>query len=347
MHEKLKDDLTLDLNHDIYTKIKRDMEMTKKYDFLNNHMICVYNTKINDEINVVHYGYNPFYKYDNLCIGNNIFENNCKIGNEYVKGIISGNNNISQKEINKLVRLCYKQLITPNMSFLLTFISIKHDNPHKSELLSMLNSKYSDWTKTKDSDKINWIKQLMFSDTKDKLENMIDFTILNFFEIFHYYLNYFRPDNKKIVFVRGMYSLCNPFVAFDDGIITKYYVTNNDIRSFINLTYGCNHSQLYIFSKNKKYIYDSDEMEKNELLTRKHKMKEFNILNINPIQKITNDTNCLFHTIRMMIEVIKYNINFNNNDNIKKLNDILFFKTKGKTELINKMNRWINSNAIF
>lgn len=343
MFEEIKDELTIDLNHEIYKNTKTIINATSKYEFINDRLICVCNTTINDKIEIVHYCYNPFLKYDNLHMDNNIFNNENAFSNDYVKGIIYGEQIITNADINKITLICLTKLIDPSVSFLLTYLSISHFNPHRKVLLDMLKNKYTEWIST--TDKIGRIKSLLFSYMKSSIENMLDYTIFNFLEVFHYHCNNVPYNGEKIIFIRGIYSICKPFVSFDDTTQKKYYVSNEDIKSIIDLTYGCNHSQLYIFSECRNYVYDSDEIRNIELVTRNNKMKEFKILKIDPIQKITDDTNCLFHTIRLMIETVKHKIEFSDND-IKKLNNIILFRTKNKTKLINKMNYWIKNNIV-
>ena len=149
-----------------------------------------------------------------------------------------------------------------------------------------------------------------------KIKFHISFYLL--LEEFHYkyivvWLKKNKTDlnNKKII-LNSNYVKINPQEILNnyDGI---YYANIPNILEQIQIPLG--HNFLLIFGSNKVYYYDSDQNDFYDIFKLKKILDQINfkftnISNRNPIQMITDDTNCLFYCLRFVYYMQLFNLQF-------------------------------------
>jgi hypothetical protein len=260
------------------------------------------------------------------------------IGNDETLEILKG----KEIDLTSFISECNRRIITPNEAFILSYILIKKINQKdkRTEMKKKIKKLYLDWvSKSSCRDKIEWINMLNFSTNKTICDNLLELTIFNFCETYHFYFltNDLRGlDYNKINFVKGIYVIHSPFLNF---VNTKFDISCKEISEMNEMKVGCCHSQLYIISKNFKFFCDFDEQTETEFLARTSgKFCEYVNLDVVKLQSITDDTYCLFHIMRFVVEVAKENILHFDKNELKKINKILSFNGR---ITIAKMRKWI------
>ena len=122
----------------------------------------------------------------------------------------------------------------------------------------------------------------------------------------------------------GMFTKHCPYVSINDDIEQKYAFTRKDMIDAFNLKIAHVHSQLYIINNNFNFVYDPDEYEESELIVRTTgKLSCFKMLDLFPIQTVTDDMYCIFHNIITILLICKYKIKNFNKKEIRRLNNAI------------------------
>lgn len=243
---------------------------------------------------------------------------------------------------------CNYVTLTPNMTFILVYLSIKKSNPNYFELISLLEKRYDEWINLQATPKliVSWIKQLKNYKNKSFAECSVDLSLYVLFESYHkecFTKMISKLDQSKINFVRGMHSTFTPYTALNNNNTEIYTFTKSDIIDSITMKSGSNHSQLYIINRQYKYICDSDIFSKPELEVRKlGKLSNFQIMKIFPIQSITDDSYCIFYSLKLLTIICENKfINFDKSE-VKQINKVL--TSNGNIKMASKfLINWIHS----
>lgn len=120
-------------------------------------------------------------------------------------------------------------------------------------------------------------------------------------------------DQKSKFIFNSNYVKINPQEILNN-VGGKYYTNISDLLEQIQIPLG--HNILFIFNFNKVYYYDSDEQDLYDIfkltqLFNQIGFKFANISNRQPIQKITDDGNCLFYCLRFVQYIFEFDIKIN------------------------------------
>lgn len=296
-------------------------DSSNEYHFAHNDLISVFNTTIRN-VNIFHY----FSLVDHV---NEITNEKCfdeNIPNKIVTNLLN-TNKCKLEYIKMLLNNCNYTTISPNMTFILVYLSIEKTNSNYFELISFLKIRYDEFiSKHTQHSIIDWIKQLKNYQNKSFVECAINLSLYMMFESYHKECldqMICNLDKSKINFVRGMYSIFTPYTALNNSA-ESYTFTINDIIDSFTLVSGSNHSQLYIINENYKYMCDTDTIDQFEFEVRKMgKLSDFQIMKIFPVQSITDDSYCIFYTLKLIEIICKNNLKTFNKNEVRQINKLL------------------------
>ncbi len=300
---------------------------SENHTFSYKNMISVFNTTILGT-NIFHYYTitNHIDRIDNQKCFDDI------IPHDVISDMLT--NNCTKREyVRKVLNKCNYITLTPNMTFILVYLSIKKINPDYLNIISLLKIRYNEWKNlVSTNDKMKWIQSLFQYSNKSFIENAVDLSLYILFESYHNecLLQMIGTlDLSKINLIRGLYSTYTPYVALNNNHYDNYIFTNNDIIESITMKSGSNHSQLYVINENFKFICDSDEFNQDELNARKlGKFSDIQIMNIFPIQTITDDSYCIFHSLRLIFIICQYQFTEFNKNEVRQINKSFTFNGK-------------------